>query len=250
MCFFHSSHMQVVILINLPNLIEISLFFNVNSLHFKKKMVTFPIFSHLWFFRICSLNFSISFWLSYIHAGVILKWQAFQLNKNWTCWTTQISFHWQLHLVPKTYGKLRTPIVQPKFNCMLTSLILWLIKSHVEMRFEQNYIQDCWKYGWNSHLRCSNNLPSPKRRALLLLCSTSTSNSHSHVTSSSLTLPLCGSSSGANLIHKFSTKLLMLLLHNVLLVQQAQPTAAWDQKPTRAGVRCKGCQYVSYSGIT
>lgn len=105
---------------------------------------------------------------------------------------------------------------------MHTSLILWLIKLHVEIRFEQNDIQDCWKYGWNSHLRCSNNVPSLERRHLLPPCTPTTGTSQPHIISSSRTLPLCGSSSRANLILEFA-KLLILLLHNALLVQQVQP---------------------------
>lgn len=185
--------------------LKFSFYFNITSPHFISKMFTFPTFSHLWLFRICSLNFSILFSLSYIHAEIILKWQDFQLNKNSTCRTTEISFHWQLHLVPKTYGKVRTPIIWPRFialsqNFMHTSLILWLIKLHVEIRFEQNYIQDCWKCEWNSHPRCSNNLPSLERRDLFPPCTPTTGTSQPHIISSSHTLPLCVSSSRANLI--------------------------------------------------
>lgn len=80
---------------------------------------------------------------------------------------------------------------------------------------------------WDVLITCHD----PKGEICLTPCSTTTSTSHPHISSSSLTLLLCGSSSGANLVHKFSTKLLILLLHNVLLVQQVQPLQHGIRRP-------------------
>lgn len=97
----------------------------------------------------------------------------------------------------------------------VTDRIMCCNRIWAELKLKKDY----WKYGQNSHLRCSNNLASPKEGHLLPPCSTTTSTYSPHITFSSLTLPLCGSSSGANLIHKFSIRIPILLLHNVLLFQ-------------------------------